>query len=495
MKRSAGFTLIEVMVAMVIALIGSLALGALFIGSMNSDSLSREREAATNLAKRIMEDWVASPTDALPTPDCTPPAAWASTNNAARPNEQSLTCQPTNGLANVSFTVVADKRPVVALLHPNPPGAPAKYQLGPGLRVTAILVDQNNSKHVWAGTDGAGLFESADGGAKWKHVRRLGYVTVNAIAQQTGSNPAVFYLATDSGLWKGIKIGRAWQWQSVTDPALTATRYTAIAFDPANGAIIYAGSDDPLLGGVYKSVDGGATWKLTTMTSAVNALVTAGGVVFAATKNGVYKSANGISWGLIWPAPAGSSVRSIAAVDATTVFASVHASTGDTVYKVATCGGSAWNTVSALTNTIHAVYVDAAGVGYALTSTGVRPISGGTCSGGSPTSISLSPSQTTGILDAGGLRTYALAINASIWYAGTDAGIFKSTDAGVNWTAVGGNPALKPAPPTVSALNENGFGIFPKEKVVTVSWQHKGAAHSVTLTHITRRPYAARVLQ
>ncbi len=479
--RERGFTLIEVMVAMMIALIGSLALGTLFIGSMNSDSLAREREGATNLAKRIMEDWVASPTDALPTPNCSPAAAWASTGNPAKPREKTLTCAPTGGLTSVSYTVTVNTRDVKAPVS-TPAGAVSSFRLGPGLRVTAILVDQNNSNHIWAGTDGAGLFESTDGGANWVRAPGLGYLNVNAIAQQPGSNPAVVYLATDSGLWNNQGIGGIWQ--PVTSAGLTATRYTAIAFDPSNANTIYVGA----YGGVFASVNGGAWAKVNgappnnLSNMAVNDLIaatdpaTGSTVLYAATNGGVYKGAvaAGPPATGSWSPPPASFTTNVHSLLRGAAPNTVYAGTVSNV-RYSIDGGITWTAYFTTASDVRALALHA-GAPVMATLKGVYD------NGVGP--------KTAGILDAGGLRTYALAIdpnNASTWYAGTDEGIFKSTDAGANWTAAGGNPA-----PAANSLIENGFGIFPKEKVVAVSWQHKGVTHTVTLTHVSRRAYGPR---
>ena len=537
-KGAAGFTLIEVMVAMVIALIGSLALGALFIGSMNSDSLAREREAATNLAKRVMEAWVASPTDALPTPDCSPAAAWASTNNAARPNEQSLTCQPTKGLANVSFTVVADKRPVVALLHPNPAGAPAKYQLGPGLRVTAILVDNGNGNNIWAGTDGGGMFESTDGGKTWQRPKGMWpYLTVYDI-EQDPSAPAKIWAATSMGLWNNQGIGGIWQPVSPASGLLPST-ITAVTFDPVTANTMWAAgyNGTPTQSGVFKSVDGGNTWagplngvagttptqNLTDLTISdlaavkdaytdpTTGTVTNTTVLFVATssptQSGVFHSVDGAATWSLWGA--GNVASHALAVDpaapaAPETASRVYAATDTGVFRcttthagsptpVVSCGTTPWLAKSSLGSGVpYSLLVLPGGdvlVGVsratAGSTMGVYRVAGG--GGGTPSLLD------GGIKEQPGLRAFALArdpVSASKWYAGTDAGLFVTTNSGAGWTALGGNPA-----PRGSVLKENGFGTFPKEKVVTVSWQHKGAAHSVTLTHITRRPYAARVLQ
>jgi|GEM_PF-2339430 len=52
-----GFTLIEVLVALVIISVGVLSLGGFSLSSLGSDQVSRERLTAVHLAEQILEEW------------------------------------------------------------------------------------------------------------------------------------------------------------------------------------------------------------------------------------------------------------------------------------------------------------------------------------------------------------------------------------------------------------------------------------------------------
>jgi len=55
-----GFTLIEVMVAMVIMAVTLLALGAFTLTVLNADNIARQRTVATHLAEQELENWYSS---------------------------------------------------------------------------------------------------------------------------------------------------------------------------------------------------------------------------------------------------------------------------------------------------------------------------------------------------------------------------------------------------------------------------------------------------
>ena len=143
-------------------------------------------------------------------------------------------------------------------------------------RVTAVAVDPSDGAHLLLGTGGGGVWESRDAGASWRP-------------------------RTD-----GLPV-----------PAIGA-----VAFDPADPAVAYAGSGEGAftaeLGvGLLRSVDGGTSWRL----MAAEALTGAGfhdlavlpdGRLLAATSTGLYESdGRGASWtrrlaGQVWDlSPAG----------------------------------------------------------------------------------------------------------------------------------------------------------------------------------------------
>ena len=137
-----------------------------------------------------------------------------------------------------------------------------------GGRITCVAVSPTNSNVILIGTPGAGIYKTTNGGATWAPV--------------FDSKPFLY-------------IG-------------------AIAFDPNNASIVYAGTGDPdvpftvFIGdGMYKSTDGGNTWTNIGLTSTkiINKIVVnpsnsneiyvaaLGNPIIADNNRGVYKSTNG----------------------------------------------------------------------------------------------------------------------------------------------------------------------------------------------------------
>jgi hypothetical protein len=128
-------------------------------------------------------------------------------------------------------------------------------------RVTAVAVDPSNGAHLLLGTGGGGIWESRDGGRSWRP----------------------------------------------RSDGLPAPAIGAVAFDPADPSVAYAGSGEggfsaELGVGLLRSGDGGATWRLLAAAELTGAgfhdlAVLPGGRLLAATTTGLWESADqGESW-------------------------------------------------------------------------------------------------------------------------------------------------------------------------------------------------------
>ena len=135
-------------------------------------------------------------------------------------------------------------------------------------------------------------------------------------------NPDIMYAAgVAGGIWKSIDGGASW---SVADDLMLNLAVSAIAIDPTDGNVLYAGTGEGFLGGrpgmqglgIFKSTDSGATWSQlpATVTGVptgafyyVNKLVISPNDhsrIYAATRFGVWRSLDaGQTWSVVLSNP------------------------------------------------------------------------------------------------------------------------------------------------------------------------------------------------
>ena len=148
--------------------------------------------------------------------------------------------------------------------------------IGPGGmsgRVTAIDVVQSDTNIMYAGTASGGLWKSTSAGIKWEPIfdNEL-TASIGAVAIQQ-SNPSVIWVGTGEGnprnslnggfgIYKSLDAGKTWKAMG-----LEKTRHIhRVIIDPTNPDIVYAAAIGSPWGehperGVYKTTDGGKTWK------------------------------------------------------------------------------------------------------------------------------------------------------------------------------------------------------------------------------------------
>ena len=144
--------------------------------------------------------------------------------------------------------------------------------IGPhrGGRVTAVAGIPGDPTSYYMGTPGGGLWKTTDAGEVWfpifdqEHVASIGAVAV------APSNYNIIYVATGeqnagNGVYRSIDAGATW-----TNVGLREVPYvTSIVVDPRDPNVVVVGAiGRPVTafspnGGVYKTTDGGKTWKKT----------------------------------------------------------------------------------------------------------------------------------------------------------------------------------------------------------------------------------------
>lgn len=182
----------------------------------------------------------------------------------------------------------------------NPSNTNIPTQAGPtgdGVPIFCLTVDPHNPQIVWAGTDQTGhIYRSTDGGVTWQ-LRENGITiehdglsfrgftvdpttsnTVYAMAETTDESlggPTVFGNGTGGSVYKTTDAGANWTRIWNGDPPSSLARYMWI--NPLNIDVLYVstgifdrgavGEGDPLTDpfggiGILKSIDGGQTWSI-----------------------------------------------------------------------------------------------------------------------------------------------------------------------------------------------------------------------------------------
>src|SRR5262249_52750359 len=137
-----------------------------------------------------------------------------------------------------------------------------------------------------------------------------GEVVDIAIDPRGTSDQTVYIATNDGGIWKTTNGGTSWTPLTDNLPSLSMG---AVALDPGNPNIVYAGTGNNFDGGslfnkgvgLYQSIDGGQTWSVlggsvfggassNPQGIGINRIVLpASGVLVVGTNNGVYYSNNG----------------------------------------------------------------------------------------------------------------------------------------------------------------------------------------------------------
>jgi photosystem II stability/assembly factor-like uncharacterized protein len=177
--------------------------------------------------------------------------------------------------------------------------------IGPfrGGRANAISGIVQNDNVYYVGYTGGGIAKTDDAGITWKNISD-GFFKVGSIGEIAicESDPNVIYVGTGEhavrgvmtsygdGIYKSTDGGKTWK-----NIGLEKTRHISeIAVHPSNPNIVLVGAQGAVHGpssdrGVYKSIDGGATWKKTlyvdenTGVSALSMDMTNPRILYAAT--------------------------------------------------------------------------------------------------------------------------------------------------------------------------------------------------------------------
>ncbi len=265
--------------------------------------------------------------------------------------------------------------------------AALKYRsIGPerGGRVTAVTGVPSEPNTFYFGSTGGGVWKTTDAGHTWVNLTD-GQIPLGSMGavEVSLSNPNVIYVGTGSskirsnvsigrGVYKSTDAGRTWKFSGLRDAGQIAT----IRVDPGNPDLVYvAAQGNPFAPnkerGVYRSTDGGQTWKnvlfVSDLAGAADLEIQPGNpkVLFAsmwhaqrkpwtiisgAREGGIYKSTDG---GDTWNKLAGGlphelfgrSNVAISAAAPNRIYALIEAKPGSGLYRSEN-GGDTWSLVN-----------------------------------------------------------------------------------------------------------------------------------------------------
>ncbi len=220
----------------------------------------------------------------------------------------------------------------------------------------ALAVDARITGTVFFGTF-FGVFRSTNSGGTWAAVNAgLANLIVHVVAVDPLTPTTIYAGTRDRGIFKSTDGGASWADSSsgLYDPSgILGNWVLSLAIDPVTPSTIYAGTNNF----VFKSVDSGATWKpartgaLTYLTPSLAINPLNPNIVVAGTlAGGVYRSVNaGASWTAVTAGlPSASTIYGLSFGSAVpqTLLAAVHPASGADLYLSSTDSGATWSALA-----------------------------------------------------------------------------------------------------------------------------------------------------
>ena len=140
-------------------------------------------------------------------------------------------------------------------------------------RISGIAVDPNNAAHYFVSAASGGVWKTVNAGITWTPVfDREGSYSIGCIVLDpknpltvwvgTGENNSQRSVSYGNGVYRSDDGGKSWKNVGLK----TSEHIGRIAIDPKDSNLVYVAAQGPLWGpggerGLYKTIDGGKTWK------------------------------------------------------------------------------------------------------------------------------------------------------------------------------------------------------------------------------------------
>jgi len=125
-----------------------------------------------------------------------------------------------------------------------------------GINLISLYFDPSDNRAIYASTESNGLFYSYDGAESWMKANPVGNGRIESVAIDPRDKCTIYATFANTVL-KSIDCSRSWK--EVYIDARSDKLLTALAIDPYNNSIIFAGN---LAGDIFRSSDGGANWQV-----------------------------------------------------------------------------------------------------------------------------------------------------------------------------------------------------------------------------------------
>jgi photosystem II stability/assembly factor-like uncharacterized protein len=142
-------------------------------------------------------------------------------------------------------------------------------QLLPSVTVfnDCIAIDPSTPQTIYAGTNGAGVYKSTDGGATWNQVNTgLTDLSVQVLTI-SNSSPATLYAGCiTGGVFKTTNGGTSWTAfnNGITELGKNVQAIAIKTNDPNTAVCVLYDGVNNATNGIYKTTDGGSTWAVST---------------------------------------------------------------------------------------------------------------------------------------------------------------------------------------------------------------------------------------